>query len=184
MTENAQNAGRLRVSDLSQGRGTAFDLRPEGPELEAIGRELGLVELRKLRFSGQITPEGKSGWRIQADLGSTVVQSCVVTLKPVTTRIDQPVTRRFLRDVPEVGEAEDETEMPEDVTIEELGDTIDLRAVMVEALALALPDYPRADQAALEQTDFGPPGAAPLTDADTKPFAALAGLKRKLEDDT
>ena len=182
MSKASQNAGLLRVADLSQSRGTTFDLRPESTELQAIGAELDLLELRKLRFSGQVSPEGRSGWHLRGEIGATVVQACVVTLEPVTTRIDQPVERRFLREVPEPEIVSDEAEIPEDVSIEELGETIDLGAVMTEALALALPDYPRSAQATLEQTDFAPPGARPLTDADTKPFASLADLKRKLED--
>jgi len=54
---------------------------------------------------------------------------------------------------------------------------------MAEALALALPDYPRAEGAALDKSTFAAPGTAPLQDADLKPFAGLAALKSKLEKD-
>ena len=68
----------------------------------------------------------------------------------------------------------DETEMP-DADLEPLGQTIDPGAVMIEALALALPEYPRskgADAAAAE-------GPAPDGDGDgdtRRPFAGLADL--------
>ena len=75
-----------------------------------------------------------------------------------------------------------EVEMPEDETIDPLGEQIDLWAVMTEALALALPAYPRADRAELETDSAIPPGAAPIEEEETKPFAALADLKKKLED--
>ncbi len=42
---------------------------------------------------------------------------------------------------------DDEAEMPEDDTAEPLPEVIDPGAVMFEALALALPDYPRAPKA-------------------------------------
>jgi hypothetical protein len=53
-------------------------------------------------------------------LGATVVQPCVATLAPVTTRIETGVTRRYLADWQEP-EGE-EAEMPEDDTTEALPD--------------------------------------------------------------
>ncbi|MEO1238284.1 MAG: YceD family protein, partial [Pseudomonadota bacterium] len=127
-------------------------------------------------LEGRMIPEGQSDWRLEAKLGATVVQTCVVTLTPVTTRIDVPVTRRYLaymEPVPDAGEIE----MPEDDTIEPLPGAIDLHAVLAEALALALPDFPRAPDASLENHTFTEPGKAPLSDADIKPFAALKALR-------
>ena len=49
-------------------------------------------------------------------------------------------------------------------------------AVAIEALALALPLYPRAPGVDLGQVLAGPPGENPLTEADLKPFAGLAKL--------
>ena len=77
--------------------------------------------------------------------------------------------------------------MPEDESIEQLGSHIDPWAVMVEALALAVPDYPRADDApALGEFVVTEPGKTPMREQDTKPFAGLAGLRDKLdgEDDS
>ncbi|CAN0590320.1 unnamed protein product [Ectocarpus sp. 12 AP-2014] len=66
--------------------------------------------------------------------------------------------------------------------MEPLGREIDLNAVMIEALSLALPTYPRADTAELGQAVFTEPGKAAMTDDDTKPFAALAALKAAQSD--
>lgn len=169
----------LRVADLKPGRATRFDLRPEAAALEALRAELDLLGLRKLRFTGALVAEGKRDWRLQADLGATVVQPCTVTLAPVTTRIDQRIDRLFVAgmDTP----AGEEVEMPEDDSREPLGEVIDLDAVMTEALSLALPDYPRADGAALAETQFTEPGQTAMTDDDAKPFAGLAALRDKLE---
>ena len=70
--------------------------------------------------------------------------------------------------------------MPEDDTIEPLGTEIDFGSILVEALALALPDYPRKDEAELENATFAAPGITALKDEDLKPFAGLAGLRDKL----
>jgi uncharacterized metal-binding protein YceD (DUF177 family) len=115
------------------------------------------------------------------DLGATVVQPCGVTLEPVTTRIEEPVLRRFLPGLPDpvAGEAE----LPEDVDAEPLGATIDPAAVMAEALALALPAFPRAPGAELGEAVFTAPGTAPMRAEDAKPLAGLAALRDRLKGD-
>jgi uncharacterized metal-binding protein YceD (DUF177 family) len=73
--------------------------------------------------------------------------------------------------------------MPEDDTVEPLEHDIDLNRVLIEALSLALPPWPRRDDAEMGQTTAAAEGTEPLTDEDTKPFAGLAGLRDKLKDD-
>lgn len=168
----------FRVADLPNRKATRFSLTPSAEERAQIAAELGIVGIKKLTFQGQIAPAGNRDWRLDATLGSTVVQSCVVTLEPVTTRIDEKIQRRFKvdLDVPETAEVE----MPDDDSIEQLGDYIDPQKVMVEALSIELPDYPRKSEALLEDANFTEPGKAAMTDEDARPFAALAGLKDKL----
>ncbi|SFN76644.1 Uncharacterized metal-binding protein YceD, DUF177 family [Roseovarius lutimaris] len=184
MSQTPRKQSVLRVSDLSIKRPVAFDLAPDKAEMALIAKELDLSALRKLRFRGTLTAEGRSDWLLLADLGATVVQPCVVTLDPVTSRIDEKITRRFLAELqePEVAPG-DEVEMPEDDTIEPLGNEIDLNRVMIEALALSLPDYPRSDGAELGQITVAEDGITPLEDEDTKPFAGLAALRDKMEND-
>lgn len=179
MSENLPKSAILRVAELPQNRATRFHLVPDDAEKARIAEALGILGLRKLDFRGTLMAQGKTGWFLQAQLGATAEQSCVVTLKPVVTRVDQPVSRSFVADF--TADLAEETEMPEDDTTEALTPEIDLTRVMTEALALALPDYPRRDDAALDQSEFSEPGVTPLTDADTKPFAGLAQLKDKLE---
>lgn len=174
----------LRVADLRKNRETAFELVPDADGRAAVAGALGLDAVKKLRFAGRLVPEGARDWRLEASLGATVVQPCVVTLEPVTTRIDTPVTRLFVADPglpdPEPGS---ETEMPEDDSREPLGAVIDLARVMEESLALAVPDYPRAEGVELAEAQFAAPGVAPMTDDDARPFAALKGLRDRLDAD-
>lgn len=173
----------LRLSDLSNRSETEIILGPSSDQRAAIAEELGLTGLRKFRFAARLAPHGHSDWRLTGDLGATVVQDCVVTLAPVSTRIDETVSRRYLADyVPPEGGTE--VEMPDDDTAEPLPAAIDLYAVAIEALALALPPWPRAEGVALEETAFAAPGIAPMRDEDAKPFAGLAALRDKLDADT
>jgi uncharacterized metal-binding protein YceD (DUF177 family) len=172
----------FRVADLTQNRPTPFDLRPDAAALRAISADLGLSGLRKLRFVGHIASQGRRDWVLQARLGATVVQPCVVTLAPVTTRIEAEIRRSFLDrwDAPD----EFETEMPDDDNIEPLGTEIDPHAVMIESLTLAVPLYPRKDAAGLGKAVFTEPGRSALRDEDVKPFAGLADLRAALKRDT
>ncbi|SDO69203.1 Uncharacterized ACR, COG1399 [Lutimaribacter pacificus] len=173
---------RFRMSELPPSRPVTFELRPTPDENRAIADDLGLSGLRKLSFQGTLEPEGKRDWRLVAHLGATVTQPCVVTLAPVTTRIEEDVTRRYLAAMPGIPD-EDEVEMPEDDSIEPLPDMLDLSVVMTEALALALPLYPRAEGAELEETVVTEPGKTPLRDEDTRPFSGLSALRDALKKD-
>jgi uncharacterized metal-binding protein YceD (DUF177 family) len=181
MTRQPEPRTRIATADLRPRTPTRFALAPDAGERESLAQDLGIEAIRKLRFEGEITAEGRDDWRLDATLGATVVQPCVVTLAPVTTRIDTAVTRRFLARMPDIELDESgEAEMPEDETLEPLGSEIDLAAIMAEALALNLPLYPRADGAELGEAVFAEPGIAPMRDEDAKPFAGLAGLRDRL----
>ena len=174
----------LRIADLPNRTATHFSLIPDVPTRAAIARELGLQGLKKLRFTGRLQPHGKSDWQLTADLGATVTQPCVVTLTPVSTRIDQKMLRTYLAMIPEDDtELGEEIEMPDDDSVDRLGAWLDLGDVMIEALELAIPDYPRAEGAEMGGANFSKEGVTPMTDEDSKPFAGLAALRSKLQDE-
>ena len=157
-----------------------FALKPDAEARRRIAEDLGLSALRKLSFRGRIAPDEGEGWRLEGMLGATIVQPCVITLEPVTTRIDEAVQRRYRRSLPEP-EAGSETPIPEDDTLEKLaGDSIDPGAVMLEALALAIPPFPRREGAELGSRRFAAPGTAPMSDEEARPFAALGALRERL----
>ncbi len=173
----------IAVAALKRDGRRDFKLEPDAGARARAASALGVSSVRKLRFEGQVTSMGREDLQLEGQLGATVVQPCVVTLEPVTTRIEEPVTRHFLAHPPAIAEGS-ETEMPEDDSEEPLGDTIDLWAVMLEALSLAIPPYPRAAGAELGEIRVTEPGKAPLSDEEARPFAALKGLCERLKDDS
>ncbi|MGP3696269.1 YceD family protein [Rhodobacter sp. NSM] len=170
----------FRVAALSASRPTRFKIVPDAEIQGLVAALLGISGVRGMSFAGEIRPAGRRDFELEGRLEATVVQPCSVTLTPVTTRIEETVSRRYLADytMPEA----DEVEVPEDDS-EPLPDVIDAGAVAVEALALALPLYPRAPGAELDDTTFAPPGVVPLADADLRPFAGLADLRRRMGGD-
>lgn len=160
----------IRLREGGQRQAIPFELAPDAGGRAAVAAELGIPAIRKLRFAGRLQPEGRQDWRLEGELGATVVQDCVVTLDPVTTRLDEPVSRLYLAALPDP--APGEAEMP-DEEAEELPQALDLAQVMLEALALALPPYPRAPGVELGEVVVTETGAEPLTGERAKPFAAL-----------
>ncbi len=166
------------VRSLSPKKPTRFDLTPDAATRAAVAAALNITAIEALSFKGEFRPIGRRDVLLEAQLVARVVQPCGITLAPVKTAISETVIRRYVANWVDPDAAE--VEIPDDDTSERLPDTIDAGAVALEALALALPLYPRAPGAELGQAVFAEPGEAPLTDADLKPFAGLAGLKDKL----
>ncbi len=169
----------LSFKDLAKPENRDFDVRFKGAELKAIANILSAVSVEKMRIFGKLSPSGAKDWDLKASVGASVTQTCVVTLEPVHTRIDVPVTLSYVADY-KTGDEDSVTEMTANESIEPLGPEIDLALIAVEAVALALPDYPRAPNAQLETRVFTEPGITPMSDEDAKPFASLAQLRDKL----
>lgn len=171
----------IRFADLPNRKRTQFSLVPDASERKAIAKALDLLELRKLRFDGALVPMSKRDWRIEATLGATAHQACVVTLDPVSTRIDEDVIRTYVAefDVPDA----EEFEITEDDASDPLPDTLDLYDIALEALALSLPAYPRTDGAETGSDGramFTEPGKEAMTDEQARPFAGLGALRDAL----
>jgi len=167
MTQTARSQNRYRVAQLNPRQPTTFELAPDADARAAIAAELGISALPALRFKGEIRPVASDAWEVTGRLSAKVVQPCVVTLAAVKTSLNEDVHRVFS---PHATTPEgDEVEMRDDET-EPLGSFIDVEAMMIESLSLALPLYPRAAGAALDAPEAEPEGET------RKPFAGLADL--------
>lgn len=178
MTDTPSPPLRLRTGGLSPRKPTRFRFAPDGDARQAMARELDLIALKALVFEGEVIPQGRDILLLQARLTADAVQACVVTLGPVPARVDAQVRRRYVADL--AAPLGDEAEMPEDDSEEPMPQELDITAIATEALALALPDYPRTPGAELAPVTIAPPGTAPLDDDRPKPFAGLAGLAERL----
>ena len=169
----------LRVAGLSGRAPVTIDIAPDAAQRDAIAAWLGIEGVPALSLRGRLVAGGRRDWRLEARLDAQVAQRCGVSLQPVTTRIDESVLRRYVDGLELPQEAE--MEVPEDDTREPLGDVIDPAAVMLEALALAVPPFPRRDDAPVPgATVVTEPGKPPMRDEDARPFAALGALRDRL----
>ncbi len=153
----------IDIARLGPGE-TALDIAATADERAALARRFELVALDRLEAKVKARRVGAL-IRVTAVLSADLVQSCVVTLEPVASRIADEFTVFF-------GTAanEDLSALAPDVDpIEPLtGDRIDLGETVAQQLSLAIDPYPRSPAAI----------AAPAEEtAAPSPFAALANWK-------
>ncbi len=171
----------IELKHLVQSQGITFDLFFTEALISEVIKELDLLNLRKVKFTGTILPISKVDWELSGTLGATVEQPCSLTLEPVRTRIDAPVIRKYRRSPAKLSATGPDYEIPDDDSEEQLGEIIEIVRLFSEALSLELPDYPRAENAEVTSAEYGPPNIAPMTDDSIKPFAILANLRGKLK---
>ena len=177
---------RLLTIEGLDDEGRAFRVEAEEGEREALARRFGLVSLGRLAAEGAIFPETNSGlFRLEARLNAEVVQSCVVTLAPVASRLDVAFERLYGADVENEWTGKDDSDREVFLNLEEdlfpeplVADSIDVGEAVAQQLALELIPFPRAAGAVFE----GLPGGSREVSEGAEgngPFAALAALRRK-----
>ena len=132
----------------------------------------GARAMPRLEASFELRPYGADGVRVSGRVTGRVAQTCVVTLEPMESAIDEEILLVFLPERMQSGvDAEVEVQLESDDGPETLvDDTVDLGAIAVEFALLGVDPYPRKPDAAFE-----PPAVA--EDPSAHPFAALAALK-------
>lgn len=159
----------VAVADIPES-GRRLDLVADAGARNAIAQAAGLVALPQLEAGFDVTRQG-DGMRLVGRVAAKVVQSCVVTLEPIESRIDEAVDLTFLPDaIPAADPAGllplDAAEPPEAMR----DGVVDLGAVATEFLLLGIDPYPRKPGAVFD--------APPAGDPASHPFAALAALKK------
>ncbi len=90
------------VESLEDG-GTVIDIEADADERAALARRFGLLAVDSLTAKVGLTPVDVGRVRVHGALAAEVTQACVVTLEPVTTRVEASFERLYGADAP--GEA-------------------------------------------------------------------------------
>ncbi len=141
-------------------------------ERAALTRRLGLHALTRLvaEFTLRRVPGGPLVL-VEGRLEADVVQTCVVTLEPVASHVEEMVCETFAPAGYEPPEDADPDDLPEILDDE----VIDLGELAAQLLSLTLDPYPRAPEAGPEFRH-----EEDVSDAKrTTPFAGLAELLKK-----
>ena len=165
--------GRLSLAQIRDG--DRIDATAGTDDRAAIAERLRIPALHRLDAHATLKRDGEV-LVAEGRLRAALAQSCVATGEPVEASVDEPFTLRFAP-TPK-GNADDEVELGADEldTLFHDGSGIDLGDALADTLALALDPYPRSAgaEAALK-------AAGVMSEEEAGPFAALAGLKAKLE---
>lgn len=164
---------RHRLNEIPAG-GLRIKRSATPAERVELARQLPLVSCEALSVQYVIKPSGRDAYAMTGNVTAEVTQSCIVTLEPVTARLDEPLDCKF---VPAAIIPREQTEEEELSSLEELepieGGWLNVGRVVFEVISTGLDPYPRRPDAEWKNDDAG--------DADTAasgPFAALAGLKK------
>ncbi|MDX2202190.1 MAG: DUF177 domain-containing protein [Hyphomicrobiaceae bacterium] len=160
------------VRDIPEG-GIERDRAASPEELSALAGILEVLAVKALRAVYRIRPAGNGRYALSGRLEASLEQACVVSLEPLTRRIEQAFAAAFwpaeqMLD-PDSG-AVDLGDEPEPEPIEH--GRLPVGRLVFETLAASFDPFPRADGAVL---DWSPP---PDEAERASPFAALAKLKK------
>ena len=156
--------------------GVHRDLKADEAIRRAIADVGDLREIFAAEASFDVTPKSGGRYEVTGRVRARIAQTCVVTLEPMESEIDEPIELTFVPpdQIPEMATLVDEAERSD-------GDTpdppeaiengiIDLGRVATDALYLAVDPYPRKPDAVFE----------PLVETvnpEDHPFAALKALQ-------
>jgi uncharacterized metal-binding protein YceD (DUF177 family) len=134
--------------------------------------ELAVVrDLPQLSAVFDLTPEG-AGVHVAGRLSARVGQTCVVTLEPIESVVEEAIDLHFVPGSAAAAQPGPESGGPGDQEPAEplVDGKVDLGVIATESLILAIDPYPRKPDA-----EFSPPKVA---DDGVHPFAALQALKK------
>ncbi|MBR0688623.1 DUF177 domain-containing protein [Bradyrhizobium manausense] len=153
-------------------------LEASAAERQAMADVAGLRDILSAQADFEVVP--KSGGRIQVTghVRARVGQTCVVTLDPIESEIDEEVDLTFapeaetrrLEDLIEEGQDGEEPPEVADAPEAIVNGIIDLGRIATDALFLAIDPYPRKPGAVFEAEVTAP-------DPEDHPFAALKALQ-------
>ena len=158
-------------------KGSMVELIADPEERRLLAERFDLLALDRLVARLTVT-RGASGIpiRVRGRLQASVVQSCVVSLEPVASEIDEPVEAEY-GPASAVGPEEvvqlDQPDPPEPLE----GDSLELGELVAQHLSVALDPYPRKEGAQPPEWR-NPERVEGEADADN-PFSVLASLRKK-----
>jgi uncharacterized metal-binding protein YceD (DUF177 family) len=157
-------------------RGLHREIEADQATRVAMAHAAGLRELQSARATFDLTPRSGGRVHVSGRMQARVGQTCVVTLEPLETEIDEEVDLIFApsEQIPDFDEPveEDEksaiemTDAPEPIE----NGIIDLGQLAMDMLYLAIDPYPRKPGAVFEPQ-------VTVADPEDHPFAALKALQ-------
>ena len=176
MTKSAPFSRIVRIDAVPRG-GQNMTIEASPAEREALASLYKLPTVAALTAALRLDRAGRHGVRVSGAVHGELTQTCVVSLEPFATTVDEDIDVRFAAR-PEAdslrgpkGETETFSTSDEDEPDPIIEGKIDVGALAAEFFALGLDPYPRKPG-----VEFVAPAESPPPDS---PFAALAAKPGK-----
>lgn len=164
----------LKVDDVGP---EGFEAKRAASEAERrqIAVDLEVVSVAQIFADVSVRAVSTGRYRLRGRLEALLTQTCVVTLEPVQTRVDEEFSSELwpVEDIGPLAEGEHsvlEGDIPEPI---EHG-RIDIGRIVFEHLASSIDPYPRKQDASFDPEALG---VGEKTSKPPSPFAVLAKLK-------
>lgn len=164
-------------TDAIAAAGTSFEKNATADELKSLAAQYAIPAVERVAARYTIKPTSDGRYRAKGRFSVTFVQACVVSLDPVETAVDELFEIEFR---PKQQVDENDLGLDDDSALETEAfdrDRVPIGKVLTELIALAIPPFPRAGDAQLENATVGDGDDA---EEELSPFAALEALKEKL----
>jgi len=156
--------------------GARLKISPSTEQLQKLAKILNVNSVES--FSARLHVfKQKPGIGLNGHLLAKIIQPCVITLAPVSQKIDLQLQTNFVpratkRQAPPSENSEIYVDLQASNFVDEYeGNELDLEPFLMEALGLEIDLYPRANGAEMSDDLSGD------DPADLSPFSALKGLK-------
>ncbi len=170
---------RVNVGHLSANP-VAVSLQADPAERLAMAERWGVARVDDVKADLELLRWKRDGVRVRGRVCAAIEQTCVVTLEPVSSTIDEQVDALFVPEGSKLARiaTDDSGEMVFDAEGPDIpeafqGDSIDVGSVCEEFIVLAIDPYPRKEGAVLESPDD-----PPQQEDTPSPFAGLRSWKR------
>jgi uncharacterized metal-binding protein YceD (DUF177 family) len=157
--------------------GFAAERDADADELKGVARALDLNSCNRLAAAFKIVRGSGERYVLSGSLQAEVGQTCVVTLEPIVSRVEEAFEAEFWpeNELPEP--AGGELDLAEQIVPEPFANgLIPVGRIVFETLAGAIDPFPRKPDATL---DWQPSADAEARSGRANPFAVLAKLKEK-----
>ncbi|MET4388803.1 uncharacterized metal-binding protein YceD (DUF177 family) [Bradyrhizobium sp. F1.4.3] len=152
-------------------------------ERQAMAELAGVREILSARAAFDVTPKSGGRVHVTGQVRARIGQTCVVTLDPMESDIDEEINLTFapeaearrLADLIEQGQDDEAPSEIADQPEAIVNGIIDLGRIATDALFLAIDPYPRKPGVVFEAEVTAP-------DPEDNPFAALKALQDKKKD--
>ncbi|MDG2474660.1 MAG: hypothetical protein P8M50_05195 [Paracoccaceae bacterium] len=160
------------LTDLQKTKKFKFNHSCSLEELSDLTEILRVKKLKKFSFKGQFIQSSKMNYTLQASLQATLLQPCVISLSTVKIKIDRTIEQYY--SVEEQKNINKSISIDsESIEIEQLHRETNIGDIMIEALSLEIPLYPKKNNADFEEITVTEAGIEPLDLAPNNPFLVL-----------